>query len=488
MLYDIVIILLIFIGVLLLFLIIQIGRIGFLKSSLKKIIESFNALDEQAKLIVKTDLELNKAQEELDKRLNGLGALHKTSRLISTTLDENEIFERLNPPLLAELGFEKYLIIIVADDGKLRCRLHLGFSEEEAAAMGPRIKNKTELMKALKDGNMFSSIKAPPTIKEAVIEIFSTKHFIVAPVLAQTDMLGILFAGNQSDTFVLTEGDEELIAILTDQIGQAVKNARLFEQEYRSGQNLELEVQNRTKQLSSALEEVKKISKVKSEFISAVSHELRTPLTSIKGYASILITGTVGKIPESVKERLKKINTHSDNLVKLINNLLDISRIESGRAELNFVNHDITSLIENVQDLLTPQIKQKNIQLVVRVNDNTPPLPIDVGQIERVFINLIGNAIKFTPEKGTITITAELEDKNVKISVSDTGTGIKKEHLPKLFDEFYRVDNEINQNVKGSGLGLPLAKKIVEAHHGEIWVTSQVNEGTTFYFTLPVKP
>ena len=143
-------------------------------------------------------------------------------------------------------------------------------------------------------------------------------------------MLGIIFAGNRGDAFPVTEGDEELISILADQIGQAVENARLFEQVYRSSQALELKVQDRTKQLSSALEEVKKISKTKSEFISAVSHELRTPLTSIKGYAALLIAGKIGEIPDKVKERLEKINKHSDNLVKLINDLLDIARIESG--------------------------------------------------------------------------------------------------------------------------------------------------------------
>lgn len=479
--------LLVIVGILALLLLIRGKKMNTLKSSLKKLAHSFNELDEQAKLIIKTDLELNKAQEELDKRLNGLDALHKTSRLISTTFDEKEIFRRLDPSLLSRLGFEKYLVMIFSDDGKYQYRLRLGFSPEKAARIVSQIKNETKLMHLLQDGRLFSSINAPANIRADLLKISGTKHFITAPILAQTNMLGIFFAGDNRDTFVLTEGDEELISILADQIGQSLKNARLFEQEYHSGQKMESEVQSRTKQLSSVLEEVQKVSKAKSDFISAVSHELRTPLTSIKGYASILITGKVGKIPDEVKKRLEKINKHSDNLVKLINDLLDISRIESGRAEMNFTKHDILSIVENVQDLLTPQIKQKNIQCVARIDDNIPHIPIDAGQIERVFINLIGNAIKFTPEKGTITITAQCDDKNVTVAIADTGVGIEEEYIPKLFDEFYRVENEINQSLKGSGLGLALAKRIIEAHHGEIRVTSKINEGTTFHFTLPVK-
>ena len=252
---------------------------------------------------------------------------------------------------------------------------------------------------------------------------------------------------------------------------------------------LELKVQERTKQLSQALEDVQVISQNKSDFISAVSHELRTPLTSIKGYAAILMTGKLGTIPEKVSERLEKINKHSDNLVKLINDLLDISRIESGRVKIKFLQHAIPSLVENVQDILSPQMKKKDINFVVNVEENCPKVMIDVSQIERVFINLIGNAIKFTPKNGTITvnISANKNREELLCSVIDTGIGIQEEEAAKLFNEFYRVENEVNQNVKGTGLGLALAKKIVEAHSGKIWAAGQLRKGSAFHFTLPVE-
>jgi signal transduction histidine kinase len=323
---------------------------------------------------------------------------------------------------------------------------------------------------------------------EKLAHLFNAGHFILTPILSQDGAIGFVFVGNRADALPINESDTELLSILANQIGQSLENAELFEQVYRSRQALESTVQDRTKQLASALEEVQQISQTKSEFISAVSHELRTPLTSIKGYAALLMTGKIGSIPPEVKDRLEKINKHSDNLVKLINELLDISRIESGRTEMNFSEIKATKMIDNVRDLLTPQLKDKGVELITDVPDAVPPILVDSSHFERVFINLIGNAIKFTPKDGTITVKAEKDKDDILFSVTDTGIGIKEDDLQKLFEEFYRVENEINQNVKGTGLGLALAKKIVEVHGGTMWVTSKVGEGTTFFFTVPCEP
>ena len=186
--------------------------------------------------------------------------------------------------------------------------------------------------------------------------------------------------GNRYNAPAVTQGDEELITILAGQIGQSIENAQLFEKVFRSSQELELKVADRTKQLAGALQKVNDISKKKSEFISAVSHELRTPLTSIKGYAAILIAGKIGEVPAAVKERLAKINSHSDNLVSLINNLLDIARIESGRQEMKFAIYKIKNIVDNVADLLAPQITAKGVKLQLHLAPNkskkfmwTPP-------------------------------------------------------------------------------------------------------------------
>jgi len=155
---------------------------------------------------------------------------------------------------------------------------------------------------------------------------------------------------------------------------------------------------------------------------------------------------------------------------------------------MNIAPANIRKIIDEVGDLLTPQMKEKNIQWKTEIDDKIQDMMLDTSQVERIFINLVGNAIKFTPEAGTIGVNAMLKDNDtVEFEVYDTGIGISQEDLKQLFDEFYRVENQINQNVKGTGLGLPLAKKIVEAHEGNMWVTSELNKGTAFHFTLPIE-
>ncbi|MBF0619540.1 MAG: GAF domain-containing protein [Candidatus Omnitrophica bacterium] len=459
------------------------------KNAYDKIMASFDELDEQAKLIVKTDLELNKAQEELDRRLSGLNTLQKLARNISMTLDEQEIFKKIDEPLLKKLGFSRSLIATYDEEELLAPKSSINMNTDKLHAALLKLIGDAQFMHALKSGATFSSLNSSQRTRSFLVDLFDMEHFILAPLLTQRGVAGILIVGNRYQAPSVTEGDEEIIAILSSQISQALENSQLFEQVYRSTQVLETRVNERTKELSSALKDVEDISKKKSEFISAVSHELRTPLTSIKGYASILITGKVGDIPDAVKERLGKINTHSDNLVKLINDLLDISRIESGRVEMKTSAHYIKPMLDNIADLLTPQLRDKGVVLRINVPIDTPEIEFDQSQVERVFINLISNAIKFTPSGGSISINAHAnwEKKEIMFEVADTGIGIKREDLTRIFDEFFRVDNEINMTVKGTGLGLALAKNIVEAHFGRMWVTSEPGVGTTFHFTLPLK-
>lgn len=470
------------------YLINKLEEIKQLNAANDKLIRSFNDLDEQARLIVKTDLELNKAQEELEKRLQGLNTLQKFSRELSKTLDAKEVFQKINDTMLADLGFSRAMVLSYDEHKALRPRINIGFPDDRLVHIISQINRDEHFKTALKDGHTFSSVNCSKQTKEKIVQLFATEHFILTPIPTQNNMDGMLFVGNRYTAPAVTEGDEELISILANQIGQSLENTQLFEQVFRSSQMLESKVKERTKELESALEKVKLISKQKSEFISSVSHELRTPLTSIKGYASILIAGKIGEVPPAVKERLSKINTHSDNLVKMINELLDIARIESGRAEMKYLQQSIKPLIDNIADLLTPQLKERDLNLKVDLPEGLPDVCIDRNHVERIFINLVGNALKFTPAKGTITIAAQPpsgDSDMITFSIADTGIGIPEIDLEKLFEEFYRVDNEINQSVKGTGLGLSLVKQITEAHGGRVWVTSKVGSGTTFFFTLP---
>ncbi len=460
-----------------------------LRLAYEKVMQTFDELDQQAKLIVKTDLELNKAQEELERRLIGLNTLQRLARQMNASRDDNEVFQWINEPLVTALGFSKTLVLTWNDDKRLAVRASLGLEEKTLSSIPDALTQDTALINTLREGTTLSSLSSSQKVRASIAQIFDAEHFIITPLLSQQQLAGILFMGNRYQAPPVTEGDEELISILASQLAQTLENVQLFEQVYRSSQMLEIKVNERTKELTHALKEVAEISKKKSEFISAVSHELRTPLTSIKGYAAILMTGKVGEIPTAVKERLGKINTHSDNLVKLINDLLDIARIESGRVEMRALPQALGAMIENIIDLLTPQLTAKSLNLKTHIPSDMPMIELDASQLERVFINLISNAIKFTPENGTITINVLLntDKQEALIEVADTGIGINKDDLSKVFDEFYRVDNQINMNLKGTGLGLALVKNIVGAHNGRIWVTSDVGAGTTFHFTLPFR-
>lgn len=467
-----------------------------LQKSLKNLQKTYDELDNQAKLIIKTDLELHNTQGELDKKVTGLYTLQKISRMLSTTLDENEVFTKVSAEHLTELGFDKAMSFLIDHENhtslnshNVDIKLSIGYEADEVNQILENQFAKNIFLHPLEKTEILSNLDQKvdkKTIDEflKVCKIFS---FVCAPISVKEGVIGMLLVGSESKYSPITLGDKEIVSILANQVGQSIENARLFEVTWRSQQDLEMKVKQRTKELTEALEEIKIITKRKSDFVSAVSHELRTPLTSIKGYASLLSAGKLGEVSAPVKERLEKINAHSDWLTQIINNLLDISRIESGRAEMKFEDVSLRNVLVAIEDIFTPHLKEKQITFKQEIPEGINTISADKSQFQRIFINLIGNALKFTPSQGTISVRAKAIDGLIQIDVSDTGKGIAEQNLNKLFEEFYREDNEINQNVKGTGLGLSLVKYIVEAHKGKIWVNSKLNQGTTFSFTIPVK-
>ncbi len=455
---------------------------------IKTLETSLEEMDEQAKLIMRTDMELNKTQEELDKKISGLDILQKLSREISTTLEEKQIFKKISNESLEELGFEKSLAFLWNDlKREFHPCLNLGYSDVESEKIKTAINTaKDYYLDLIHSGKTASSVSVPNNFltKDKIYQLFAVRSFIICPILTQEGNQGFLFVGTQNIETYITEGEQELITILANQISQTLDNARLFEKTWRSQQELEIKVKERTHQLTQALEEVGKISKRKSDFISSVSHELRTPLTSIKGYAAILLAGKLGSVPDEIKNRLEKINRHSDELVHMVNDLLDIARIESGKVNMNMESLELKYIVNKVADLLSEQLKTKNITFSSNIPQDCQKILADRSQIERVFINLVGNALKFTTENGKISINAHCSGKVIQIDVVDTGFGIPEDAREKIFEEFFRVENTINQEVKGTGLGLALVKHIIEAHQGRIWVKSKLGEGSTFSFTL----
>ena len=461
-----------------------------LQSETEELRQSLESMDEQAKIIVRTDMELNRIQEELDKKISGLYALQKLSHAISTNIDEEQIFNKLNPNYLNELGFEKtFTFLWYKDKNEFVLKSALGYTKEETDLISTHINaNKERCLNLIATDKTLSSLSTLDNFinKNTIYNIFKVGYFIISPIfLAQQDNRGLLFVGTENTETIITEGDEELIKILATQLGQALENARLFEKTWNAQQELAKKVTERTQELTAALEELKKMNRRKNDFVSSVSHELRTPLTSIKGYAAILLTGKLGELPPQARERLEKINRHSDELGHIVNDLLDISRIESGKMPMNLGKHDLKEIINKTDDLLSGQLKENRIEFQININPDASSVLVDPEQIGRVFINLIGNAMKFTPAGGKISIHAgKLNDGMIQVDVTDTGCGIPEEDQEAIFEEFFRVENTINQEVKGTGLGLALVKRIIKAHQGKIWVKSTPGAGSTFSFTI----
>ncbi len=226
--------------------------------------------------------------------------------------------------------------------------------------------------------------------------------------------------------------------------------------------------------------------RAKSEFVSTVSHELRTPMTAIKGYTDLMYGGMVGEINNNQKRFLGIIKTNTDRLTALINDLLDISRVETGRVRFESKPVQLGNVIKIVIDALAPNAERKGHTLTFRVEAGLPKIMGDPDRLHQVFTNLVGNAINYTPEGGEVSVDVHSVERAVRIDVKDTGIGIHPDDLGKIFDRFFRADHPLVQESRGSGLGLSIVKMFIEMHGGRVWAQSKVGEGSTFTVLLPV--
>ncbi len=229
------------------------------------------------------------------------------------------------------------------------------------------------------------------------------------------------------------------------------------------------------------------LERLKSEFIANISHEFRTPLTSLREANNLLLDGIAGKTTEKQQRLLKITKEESEKLIKMINDFLDLSKMEAGMIRYNFVPSDINIVIENAINEIRLLAERKEINLKLETQKGLPITLMDSEKIKQVMINLLSNAVKFTPNGGKISVGARTEDSNIYIEVKDTGIGIAKENLLKIFDKFQQVDTGVNHKLRGTGLGLSIAKHIVETHNGKIWAESRLGKGSAFKFVLPLK-
>ncbi len=305
---------------------------------------------------------------------------------------------------------------------------------------------------------------------------------LCVPLITGSEVIGVLNVESpQPNTF--TNDDLQLLNTLSGNLTMMISNARLFE-EIEAART---ELQRRAEALEKANERLQELDHLKSQFLANMSHELRTPLNSIIGFSEVLHDGLVGDLTSEQQECVENIYVSGEHLLALINDVLDLSKIEAGRVELSPSTFRVGDLIDKVHATIISMVEEKSQTLHIELIDGLPPLTADRLRIKQVLLNLLSNAHKFTPEGGEITIACELFDSHTMLfSVSDTGIGIRKEDQEAVFEEFHQVDGSATRKVEGTGLGLAISKQLVEMHGGRIWVESDYGEGATFFFLLPI--
>jgi signal transduction histidine kinase len=289
---------------------------------------------------------------------------------------------------------------------------------------------------------------------------------LVVGLKVESKLIGILLIGEKLSGDIFDGEELEVLGVLANQAAISLENARLYE---------ELSVSN--VRLSRA-------SQLKSQFLASMSHELRTPLNSIIGFSKVLLNRTDGELTERQEAYVRSVYNSSRHLLELINDVLDISRIEAGRLELHREDVDFGELVRECVQSASSLIRTDSLRLETDLPPALPRLRVDRTRLRQVLLNLLSNAIKFTAA-GRVTLRIDCDDETIHVSVSDTGTGIAESDLPRLFKPFERLDNAVSRAAGGTGLGLALSKTFVEMHGGDMWAESREHHGSTFHFTLP---
>lgn len=436
---------------------------------------------------------LSNSNKDLADSLYRLNALYATSSQFSGTLDKAKLIQYMVEGMDKALSFS------------LTCTLSFCTEEEPVLILNSLYELSDELVEALKFrsilnyNSLFEGKKPPFEINSENLRVvkhikypanrftFSLFRFdnMFAPISLGDNFFGCVEIFKEAS---FSPDDATCFQTIAQQVSLPLKSATLYQE------------------IIEANTKLAKLEKLKSEFISIVSHELRTPLTSIKNSLDILMSGRCGEITQSADKFLSMAMRNVQRLSGIINDLLDLSKIEAGKMDFHFVPTNINTVIEYVKSTLSEVAKTKGLTIITDQDNSIPDTIADPQRLEQVLANLVSNAIKFTPENKTITISSKLvNSKNIHIndyfkdtinlsegdyvlvSVKDEGIGIAEKDLLHAFDKFAQIENSLSRKAGGTGLGLPIAKQLLDAHKGAIWCDSELNKGSEFYFVIPVE-
>ena len=433
---------------------------------------------------------LAKSNQELANSLYQLNVLYSTSSQLAGSLNKERLIDIMNE------GIDKSL------NSNVSCTLSFKDKQKPVLLINSNYKLSDRLIEALKLRAVLNYKNSNIDIKNVFgiddIEVEETVKYSINQydfeILNYQKLLSYIIVDDKcygySEIFrekEFSSDDSKCFQTLVNQVTLPLKSAILYQ-----------EIRETNKKLA-------KLERLKSEFISIVSHELKTPLTSIKNSLDIVSSGKTGNITDSMMKFLDMAKRNVKKLSRIINDLLDMSKIEAGKMDYSYIIASVIPVIDDVKLNLTEMAKQKNLTINVDIKDELRDVYIDTDRIEQVLTNLVSNAIKFTPNDGVINISAKIINANdikveecfkpqikdlqgdyIQVCVSDQGIGIEKEDLMHVFDKFEQIENSLSREVGGSGLGLSIAKQLITAHNGAIWCDSIINKGSSFYFVLPV--
>lgn len=441
----------------------------------------------------KINAEIYKQNFELSIRNKTLSTLRALYSIATTSLGISQTAQKIADTIAQELNVASVRISLVDNDNSKLQTLAINQSPQIAQAIAEVNRPLTELAIPLEykanlavvaldkkenkiSGNLFDVMTPAVSQVEAdtIVRVTGVKTVLIYPLIIGGVGAGVLTIGITKGEQDLSRAEHETLEQLVDVVAIAIDRAKLLQD------------------LQGANDRLHELDKLKSEFVSVASHELRTPMTAIKSYLWMALAGRGGLITDKQKYYLERAYISTDRLIKLVNDLLNVSRIESGKLSLDVAKIDLGKFVDEVISEVKPRADEEMVS-VVNEYDNNHPLPSVIGdsdKLKEVIINLVGNSLKFTTQGGKIRIWFEVKEGFVVTHVSDNGEGISPDDLPKLFQKFGLVKESYVTNQKasqGTGLGLYISKSIVEMHHGKMWAESEGHgKGATFSFTLPI--
>mgnify|MGYP000072950354 CR=1 FL=1 len=427
-----------------------------------------------------------------------LATLLRASQTISREIGLDRLIPSLLEIVIANAGADKCVLLLKQQENlQVIARVELGqqpqileptpfeLSTDVAISLVNKVKNSLEPI-------LLIDAHVDRIAGDSYLEQHQPKSVLCSPILNQGELIGILYLENQLTLGAFTRDRLDTLKVIIAQAAISIENARLYTELQASFIVLEQKVEERTLELKAAKELADGANQAKSSFFTNMSHELRTPLNAILGMSEALTEQVHGLLNKQQLRCAEVINNSGTHLLELIDDILDLAKIEAGKLEIYCTPTNIGQLCHNSLLFVKQQAFQKQIQLDINVLPDLPDLMVDERRIRQVAINLLANAVKFTPEGGRVslevthTVATGTEHQNwIQIAVCDTGMGISPENLSRLFQPFVQIDSALNRQAKGTGLGLNLVREIVELHGGRVGVSSEIGVGSRFTVDLP---